>query len=285
MIKKFIKCLMLNRFTIDYVNFFFQGILKVKNILSPAVTHQGKFFRTFKDDLFICSYPKSGTLWVSLITAILLKKTNDINLLNIDNITPDIYTNKESKFINAKRPRMFKTHESFDPRFKRVIYVVRDPRDVIVSLYFFLIKIGKINKNYSKRKFVKEFLNGTYDIDFGSWEQNIGSWFGGKKENIIFVRYEDLKKNYSKEIKRICVFLKIKPKKTLIKKVVNKTQFETLQKQEEKYDLKWSVNSKKNNLKYFRSGKINQWKKFLSTGENKIIKNKWKFYMKLFKYY
>ena len=284
MAKKLIKKLILNKFLIDYINFFFQGILKTKNILSSAVTYQGKFIKTFSDDLFICSYPKSGSLWVSLITATLLKKKKDINLSNIDKFVPDIYTNKESTFIKSSRPRIFKTHEPFEPRFKNVIYVVRDPRDVIVSLYFFLIKIGKIDKNYSKRKFVKEFLNGYYDIDFGSWEQNIGSWFGGKKENIIFIRYEDLKRNYSKEIKRICIFLKVKPKKAIIKKVVQNTQFETLQKQEKKYDLKWSINSKKNNLKYFRSGKINQWKKFLSSEENKIIKGRWNHYMRIFKY-
>ena len=76
----------------------------------------------------------------------------------------------------------------------------------------------------------------------------------------------------------------MKPKKAIIKKVVQNTQFETLQKQEKKYDLKWSINSKKNNLKYFRSGKINQWKKFLSSEENKIIKGRWNHYMRIFKY-
>ena len=106
--------------------------------------------------------------------------------------------------------RIFKCHDYYDHRFRRAIYIVRDPREVIVSAYFFAIKIGVIKKNYSKRKFVRDFLNGEFNSNFGTWSQHVGSWHGARDKNILFIRYEDLRKRPVIEISKIAKFLKIK---------------------------------------------------------------------------
>ena len=42
------------------------------------------------------------------------------------------------------RPRVLKSHESFQPHYPSVIYIVRDPRDVAVSYYHHAMKWGNV---------------------------------------------------------------------------------------------------------------------------------------------
>ena len=40
------------------------------------------------------------------------------------------------------RPRILKSHECFQPQYPRIIYIVRDPRDICVSFYHPNLKWG-----------------------------------------------------------------------------------------------------------------------------------------------
>ena len=145
--------------------------------------------------------------------------------------------------------------------------------------------MGSIPANYSKRKFFNEFMKGKFDSNFGSWEENVGSWYGAKSNNIIFTRYEDLIDNPAKEIKKICNFLNKRISNTKIKKIINNTSFEKLNRLEKKTPLNWKdVKYNAKGFSFFRAGKKNSWKKFLTKRENEKIKLVWKRYMKIFKY-
>lgn len=281
-IKEVLRKILLSRLLIDTINFFFVRILRLKKILDSSYKKSGKFVFIKKNDLFIVSYPKSGNTWLRLIVANL--HFGNANYNNIENLIPDIYHTNESKFI-SKKLRIFKCHDHYDFRFGRAIYVVRDPREVIVSAYYFAIKIGVISKEYSRRKFVKEFLNGKFNSNFGSWYQHVGSWYGAKDNNILFIKYEDLRKRPSSEILKIANFLKIKVRKSKISEIIKKTSFKTLQDQEDKYRVNWaSLPKNDNEVKFFRNGKTNSWKNFLTKEENKKIKKMWERNMRIFNY-
>tara|TARA_B100001250_G_scaffold398772_2_gene407421 strand:- start:32 stop:895 length:864 start_codon:yes stop_codon:yes gene_type:complete len=278
----FIKRLLLSRFLIDIVNLVLVRILRLKGVLDASYRKSGKFVYIKKNDLFITSYPKSGNTWLRLIVANLYFK--NVNYNNIEELVPEIYQTNESKFINNKL-RIFKCHDYYDHRFRRAIYIVRDPREVIVSSYFFAIKIGVINKKYSKRKFVKDFLNGKFNSNFGTWNQHVGSWHGAKDQNILFIRYEDLRKRPGREIFKIAKFLKKRMNSKKISKIIRKTSFENLQGQEDKERVNWvSLPNNESKIKFFRSGKINSWKKFLIKKEVKKIEKMWGKNMKIFGY-
>ena len=270
--KKFFSKILLSKYFINFVNYFLVKILKLKNILDSSYTHVGKFFLVNDKDLFVLSYPKSGNTWVRLIVGNIYFK--NLNYNNVDQFLPETYFYKESTYINkSKKLRIFKSHDYFDHRFKKVIYVVRDPREVLVSSYYFLIKIGVLPEFYSKRVFFKEFLNDRYNSNFGSWEENVGSWYHAKKKNILFIRYEDLVLNAEKETSRILNFLGKKLSKSKIRKIIKDTSFKVLKKHEKQKPLNWrSIKRKNDNHLFFRSGKIDSWKKFLTQKENLEIK-------------
>ena len=149
--RKIFKKLLISRSFIDLVNLFLKYSLRSKNILDSSYKKIGKFILIKDEDIFVTSYPKSGNTWVRLIIANMLFKEN-VSYNDIDDYLPEFYSCNESSFLN-KINRIFKSHDYFDHRFKKVIYIVRDPREVLVSLYYFQMKIGSISRKYSKREF------------------------------------------------------------------------------------------------------------------------------------
>lgn len=282
--KKLIKDFLVSKILVDLVNFFLKYLLRSKKILDSSYKKIGKFILVKDEDIFVTSYPKSGNTWVRLIIANILFKKN-VSYNDLDDFLLEFYTSNESSFLNKKN-RIFKTHDYFDHRFKKVIYIVRDPREVLVSSYYFQMKIGSINRNYSKRKFFKKFINGVYDSNFGSWDENVGSWHGAKNKNIIFIRYEDLIDNPQKEIRRLGKFLNKKITNRKLNEILKNTSFNSLKEKEKKISLNWiGLGKHRKDLHFFRSGKKNSWKKFLIPKENKLIKKIWSKNMRVFKYY
>lgn len=281
-IKSIIKNFLLNIYVIDTLNFIINKLLKVKKILDSSYKGIGKFIYIKESDIFIVSYPKSGNTWMRLIVANMFFK--DVNINNIDKFSPEYYSQKESLFFNNKK-RIFKSHDYFDHRFKKVIYIVRDPREVLVSSYYFQIKLGSIVKNYSKRKFFKDFLKGKFDSNFGSWQENVGSWYGAKNGNILFIKYENLIDHPYKEISKLSKFLNLKLTKKKLNQIINKTSMQNFKKLEKTHGLNWnSLKDSNKKMNFFRSGKKNTWRKFLTNKEKLLIKSKWFKMMKVFGY-
>lgn len=267
------------------LNLFFLKYLKLKKILSPEIPGPGRFFMAGPDDIFIISYPKSGNTWLRFLIANLIFEKEKVNLSNLTDFIGDLGGDNEKKLLNQRKPRIFNSHDYFDPRFKKVIYMVRDPRDVLTSLYFYLTSLGTIKKNYSKSQFVKRFLEGEFDANFGSWNENVGSWINiNDKNKIIIIKYEDLKKNSYKEINKICKFLKVKKSKKKISEAIKKSSFEKLRKMEN-VDLGFTKYFSDSNPGFFRKGKIGDWKNFLSKKESNKIRKLWKTNMKYLGYY
>jgi hypothetical protein len=80
------------------------------------------------------------------------------------------------KLAKVPRPRLIKSHEYFDPRYKKVIYIVSDPRDVVISYYYFHLKQRFIEDGYPMERFVSRFVSGDVDPIFASWGENVAGW-------------------------------------------------------------------------------------------------------------
>jgi hypothetical protein len=93
----------------------------------------GRDFRVYPDDVFVVSYPRSGNTWTRFLIANLIYQDDPVTFANVEQRIPDIYTSSKRHLKKLPRPRMIKTHEYFDPRYKKVVYIVRDPRDVALS--------------------------------------------------------------------------------------------------------------------------------------------------------
>jgi hypothetical protein len=121
------------------------------------------------------------------LAANLLYPSKSIDFLNIETLVPDIHKNEIRTLLSQPRPRILKSHSPLDVRYGKVVYIVRDPRDVVVSYYHYKIKKNSIAEDYSIVDFTRDFVTGELD-EFGPWSWHAGGWFGarGESEDFLF---------------------------------------------------------------------------------------------------
>lgn len=169
----------------------------------------GRNLTVFPDDVFLVSYPRSGNTWARFLVGNLVCPQEAITFANLESWIPEIYFNPDHVMRRLSRPRLLKSHECFQPEYKQVIYIVRDPRDVAVSFYHHNLKAGNIPDDYPMDDFIPRFLAAEFDKKWGSWAENVQSWLLVRQSQPTFLllRYEDMKQDPARELARVAAFL------------------------------------------------------------------------------
>lgn len=196
-------------------------------------TSAGRYFEVFDDDTFIVSFPKSGNTWTRFLIANLLHPEEPANFGNIDRLVPESEEMTMSQLSGLLRPRIMKSHGYFDARFRKVVYIVRDPRDVVVSQFYFFRKRRRITDDYSIEQFVTRFVAGE-TCDYGSWGSNVASWLVPRQNssNFLLLRYEDMMKRTNEELGRVASFLEVHQTPELIAQAVERSSADRMRKLE-----------------------------------------------------
>jgi len=121
---------------------FFAGVK-----LALGLHHPGRNLKIFGGDVFLVSYPKSGNTWTRFLISNLVYPEQPANFGNINELIPDPEGLSKRHLARLPRPRVIKSHQYFHPRYERILYVVRDPRDVAISEYHFHRKCRVIDDN------------------------------------------------------------------------------------------------------------------------------------------
>jgi len=195
----------------------------------------------FPDDTFLTSYPRSGNTWTRFLVGNLIHPHAPVTFLNIEKIVPDMYKTADWVLRRLPRPRVLKSHEAFDPRYRKVIYIVRDPRDVAVSNYHWEMKLRSIPEGYPIAQFVPRWMEPQFWLRVGSWADHVNSWLATRegKPNFLLVRYEDLKKDQRAELRRIAALLGIEPTAELLDHAVKESSAERMSEMESTQGAKW----------------------------------------------
>lgn len=167
--------------------------------------HQGRKLPVQPDDTLIASYPDSGDTWLCFLAANLIHTDRTVDFSNLNKLIVDPSLTIRRDVDRAPRPRIVTSHASFDSRYQRVIYLVRDPRDVALAQYRRLQTLGN---EFALADFTGRFLNGDLNRDRGSWGENVGSWLAGRSRysGFLLVRYEDLISDTTRELSRVAHF-------------------------------------------------------------------------------
>ena len=274
--------------------------------------------------IWLASYPKSGnTLVRSLLSSYFFSEDGEFNfemLKKIDQF-PHIklfnqlgidLSNKEEveknyieaqKIINKEKGgvQFWKTHNcfcKFDNKYPftdlkntaGVIYIVRDPRNVVSSYAHHYQKSLEDSFNDLKStSVIKQSKNDQLPVLVGSWNFNYNSWKQLKSLNkYILIKYEDLISDTEKTFINIINFIsklinsKIEiNEKKIKKKVIEATSFEKIQKLEKKSGFS-EAKIKKNGEKinFFNLGPENKWEKNLDPKIKNEIENTFRVEMK-----
>jgi hypothetical protein len=196
----------------------------------------------YADDTFLVSYPRSGNTWTRFLIANLLHPEVEIGFANIDRFVPDTAALSSRALKRISRPRVLKSHQYFDHRYPKVIYIVRDPRDVALSYYQFHRKYGFIQDGHPIEQFVTDFVNGRLvSADWGTWAENVASWLytRGHSEGFLLTRYENLKQDSRGELSRLAAFLGVDAKPELLTRVIERSSAQRMRELEIKEQDQW----------------------------------------------
>jgi hypothetical protein len=194
----------------------------------------GRTLQIFPDDVFLVSFPKSGNTWTRFLIANLAHPETPATFGNIHELVPDPEGTPKKLFDSMARPRIIKSHECFDPRYPRAMYIVRDPRDVALSQYHYHRKCRKIEDDYPIEKFVDRFLAGQ-TCPHGSWGENVSTWLVTRRNDPRFLlqRYEVITANTPRELSKIAAFVGINATPERIQQAVERSSAENMRKLEQ----------------------------------------------------
>ncbi len=211
-------------------------------------------------DIFIAGYPKSGNTWLqNLITGIYFGVDPDLapDTL-IQELVPDIHFKKY--YRRLKTPMFFKTHYLPRPEYKRVIYLVRDGRDVMVSYYHhqMAIRNGEVD-------FMAMVCDGE-DLFPGKWHEHVQAWnanpYGAEK---IVIKYEDLKEDALTQLTRFCDFAHIERDQTFLQRVIDQTEFTKMQAKEKEGRISSANKIWPPDRHFFRRGVVESYRDEMSS--------------------
>ena len=203
-------------------------------------------------DIVVVSFGKSGRTWLRVMISHLFRVMYglpDNAILGFDNFHN----------LNRKVPKIFFTHDNYIKDFtgdfetkrpfynKRVILLARDPRDVAVSQFFqwkFRIKPTKVAiNNYPPMGSdisLFDFITGDNGGSMRAVADYLNLWASesGNLEHFHLVRYEDLRAEPHRELRKMLQFMQVDASEDHVNAAVEYSSFDNMKKMESKQQFR-----------------------------------------------
>lgn len=257
-------------------------------------------FNVKPDDIWVASYPKSGTTWCQEMVWLICNNFNydmaksqslrtrfpflEVSLIH------DLPDGKNSFEMvkNMTSPRFIKTHlpVSMLPKqywrvLPKTVHIRRNVKSVAVSYYHHSKNIFYLG---TKEQFIRSFMK---DLQFYSpiHSHVIGYHSLIGLDNILYLSYEDMKRDLKGEITKVCSFFGVDCSEDQLYSLCKHLSFDSMQDNvacnyEKESDTTWKT--KHPDERFIRRGEIDSWKTELSAElcqdlddwNEKSIKNK-----------
>ncbi len=255
----------------------FRHLSRVSDVLF-RITRLEREVTIFPDDVFLTSYPRSGNTWTRFLVGNLIYENEPVNFLNVERLVPDMYKTADWVLRRLPRPRVLKSHECFDPRYQKVIYIVRDPRDVAVSNYHWELKLRSIPEGYPIEQFVPRWMKPEFWPRIGSWADHVASWVSTRQgqDGFLLLRYEQLQQDPHRELAKVAEFLGFPASPERVKRAVALSSAEHMRELERKQGNRWVATTYTRSDKPFvRGAKSGGWKSILPPSTVAYLESRW----------
>ncbi|KAJ0715410.1 putative steroid sulfotransferase [Helianthus annuus] len=267
---------------------FSYGVFSLEAMMSMQDT-----FKAQPTDIYLITLPKSGTTWIkALAYAIVNRERYKSNTLsshplltyNPHKCVPFLETEvfgKTSVYVDGCLPRLFATHipysslpQSILDSGCRIVYMCRNPKDVLVSLFHFTNKLR--DKSRCRMAFDEAFEMFSKGVmPYGPYWDHVKAYYNFNLEhpnNILFLTYEDMKENTVNKVKLLaeflgCAFTKEEEARGVVDEIVRLCSFKKLSEVNKHGDFSEGVP----NDAFFREGKVGGWRSHLSNEMTKVL--------------
>eukprot|EP01052_Picozoa_sp_SAG31_P003485 SAG31_NODE_135_length_23206_cov_25.707967_9_plen_411_part_00 len=283
------------------------------------------------DDIWLVSYPKSGQTWLRFLLGNLLAfdSKQPIDFDTVESRFPFLEDGSESwiswAFLASPSPRIFKSHQPLilpqptypcnkkqtsrsstlkmskvqclcpncASKFRKILYVLRDGRDVMWSYLKFRWGLGQYHK-YN----LTGFLDPATQLYPGPlWHEHAHSWLGRGPTgcggsgcdgaagqwvrpdgvSIMLVRYEDMLQNATHELLRAAKFVGLPVDKPRIQWAVEQSAAESMRRIEKQkghgfFEKKYS-NAIQHDFKFVQGANVGGWRNVYTVDDKRLFKS------------
>ncbi|CAG5911620.1 unnamed protein product [Menidia menidia] len=275
--------------------------LLYKGVYLPSLIHTPESLRNYEefvfrpDDVIIVTYPKSGTTWLKEIVPLVTSGGDPKSVETLHNWdrVPFLEEVQASvlKLEERPSPRIFSTHFHYSmmpPSFfevkPKVIYVMRNPKDVFTSSLHYHKMASFLVTPGSQTEFLHKFLEGK--VMFGSWFDHVKSWLNVEdKKFIMYISYEEMIMDLKDSVSRIAQFLEKALDAEVIEKIAERCLFKNMkQNNMSNYSQVPHEIMDPTKSEFFRKGIAGDWKNQLTAAEAEHFDAVYKDKMKDVKY-
>ncbi|XP_051790564.1 amine sulfotransferase-like isoform X2 [Erpetoichthys calabaricus] len=236
-------------------------------------------FEIRDSDVFLMTYPKSGTVWTQQIVTLIFE----------DDCTEDYQQNFKRMpwiefpmdgydFVNRPSPRLYATHlpyhlvpKGLKEKKAKVIYVFRNPKDTMVSFFHFSNMMNNLETMPSITELIERYLNGK--VLGGSWFDHVKGWYDHKDQvNILFLSYEEISKDLRSAVLKISKFVGKQLEDATIDKIVERSTFKNMMNDPKvNFEFLFDHDADKKKGHFMRKGTVGDWKNTLTVAQNEYF--------------
>lgn len=261
-----------------------EGSWFTRTIIKPAIKFRSSFHAR-DDDVFLTSTMKTGTTWLKALALCIMqnhKPLDSHDILSIQNPHSVVPTVEAVNYQTAAltfdvyddtaAPRLLHTHfpypvlpDSIKNSKAKIVYIARNPKDTVISMWHFFNSWWRRNQEpVPLEKTVDDLCSGVH-LYGPYFEHVVGYWEESKKRphKILFIKFEDLKREPEKHVLRIAEFLG-RPfgDEGEAAEVVRRCSLERLKKVE--VNEKGFVFKDAPNSIFLRKGQVGDWKNYFT---------------------
>lgn len=225
------------------------------------------------DDVWLSSFPKAGSTWLRFFLCNLISLVDfegtPVDFQFVANIMPSLgRSNLREQKKYTCLPRFIKTHQPYRNilfgKPQRIVYIMRDPRDIMVSYYHF----QKAHLRYPYKGDFSEFIRSPiYGL-----EACLSHYFSWKNKSLVTIKYELLKQNAVIEFQGMLISLGIHLPLDLIKIAVTRSTFENMKRIQTNFGIAGHKRFREE-FNVVRKGEVNQWRDYFSSDDLAYYQN------------
>ena len=224
-------------------------------------------------DVFLVGHPKSGNTWLAYMLAVFLAddRGGEVNLYNVGDHVPFVHGHDHAiaAWEHLPNPRVFRNeYPRYPHRYPGTIYLVRDPRAVLVSFWHMFVTMFD-DRELTLASFVDGYLSG--GAPFDGWHRHLGRWDrqvsealrrGERGERICVVRYEDLVEDREAALRRVAEFIGDVPAGTSarLSRAVARGSFDTMRDLEGRHGAEAYAGRARGEGRFIRRGRAEGWR-------------------------
>ena len=235
-----------------------------------ALRHRG----LNSEDAFIVSYPRSGTTWLrSLLCESIAGEAPAFG--EVRHLVPYIGHQNACPAILGPRGRLIQSHERHDIGMRKVVYIVRNPLNIVVSEYRWQQRIGVFDGSFAR--FFEDFLEGRSN-PWGGWDQHVNFWTdtpGARASLLHILKYEDLRADPEGNLAGALEFLEIDSSPAEVARAVAANSLEAMRRKEESAPREAFAQMRNRDIRFVNQGSNTSWRDHLRPADVERLETRW----------